>query len=125
MKDVFVWYSLNIEGFHMYPNETIETYLQNMHRHIFKCKVSVQVFDNDREIEFIRAKRNMETLVAKKFGKPADFGTMSCEAIGEWILSVMQQRHGHNRKMYIEVSEDGENGSVTWYESEDKSKCPS
>ena len=113
--DTWIWYTTIIEGLHCYPEEQHENYLWSIHRHLFHIKVSIQVFGADREIEFIRSKRQFTQLVFDEFGNPAAFNRMSCEDIGQWVLEQNMIKYGNHRKYYIEVSEDGENGAVVRY----------
>ena len=61
------------EGIHRYPaaatdpmlatgDEYDVSFLANPHRHIFHFRVGIDVFHNDRDIEFIQFKRWLENL---------------------------------------------------------------
>lgn len=83
-------------------------FLKYIHRHLFKLRVEVEVFHNDREIEFILLKREIEKFVRRRFERKL---VGSCEQIGEIILRWLKDKYP-NRRMKVEVSEDGENGAV-------------
>ena len=82
------------------------------HRHIFKFKVSIEVFHDDRDIEFIQFKRWLESLYADSGILALDF--KSCEMISDDLYLQINERYP-SRDVIIDVSEDGENGSVTQY----------
>jgi len=82
-----------------------------VHRHIFKFRVSIEVFHDDRDIEFIQFKRWLEKLYAEST-LTLDF--KSCEMISDDLYLQINERYP-GRDVHIEVSEDGENGSLTQY----------
>lgn len=105
-----VYVTLEFEGLHKWKDAPKEVgFLRNLHRHLFKVRVEVEVFHNDREIEFILLKREIERFVGRKF-KGKQVG--SCEMIAEKILRFVKRKYGKNRKVEVEVSEDGENGAI-------------
>jgi hypothetical protein len=111
------------EGIHCYPaaatdpklatgDEYDVSFLGTPHRHIFHFRVAIQVFQDDRDIEFIQFKRWLE--------KCYNDGTLeldhkSCEMIARDLNDTIKARY-HGRKTVIDVSEDGENGAeLTFY----------
>jgi hypothetical protein len=106
-----IWITTQFEGFHHYPNapESVE-FLQLEHRHMFKLKVWIQVFHNDRDIEFILFKRFIDGLI-----KNGQLNHKSCEMISDDLHNQIRNSYP-NRNIWIEVSEDGENGSYKQYE---------
>ncbi len=87
------------------------SFLGTLHRHIFHFKVYIEVFHDDRDIEFIQFKRWLEKLY--------NTGTLqlnykSCEMISEDLHAEITARYP-GREIWIEVSEDGENGSFIKY----------
>jgi hypothetical protein len=112
------------EGIHCYPaaatdpllntnNEYNVSFLANPHRHIFHFRVSIDVFHNDRDIEFIQFKRWCESLYNGSTSVLA-LDYKSCEMIADDLYLQIAQRYP-NRCVIIEVSEDGENGcSITY-----------
>lgn len=114
-KIIFVTFQK--EGIHKYPAAAIDpglsdvSFLANDHRHIFHFKVSIEVFHQDRDLEFILIKRWLENLYGT--------GTLvldfkSCEMIADDLYAVIATRWP-GRWIQIEVSEDGENGAIMNY----------
>ena len=112
-KSIFVTYQR--EGIHKYPaaeNMPGIEFLANPHRHMFHFKITLQVFHDDREVEFILFKRELE--------RQYDQGTLqldykSCEMMADDIASYIMA-HYPGRDLTVEVSEDGENGAICFYE---------
>ena len=119
-----IWVTFRKEGIHCYPaaatdpllntnNEYNVAFLANPHRHIFHFRVSIDVFHNDRDIEFIQFKRWCESLYNGSTSVLA-LDYKSCEMIADDLYIQIAQRYP-NRCVIIEVSEDGENGcSITY-----------
>ncbi len=113
-----IWVTFRKEGIHMYPaaatdpklktgDEYDVSFLGTPHRHIFHFKVYIEVFHDDRDIEFIQFKRWLENLYNKG---TLELNHKSCEMISEDLHAEITARYP-NREIWIEVSEDGENGS--------------
>jgi len=109
------------EGIHKYPAALTDpslaevSFLGYPHRHIFHFEVSIQVFHNDRDIEFILFKRWLESLYSS--------GTLqldykSCEMISDELAEIINKKYPR-RLLTIGVFEDNENGSTTVYTPED------
>ena len=97
------------EGVHRYPNAPDDVaFLRNEHRHMFHFKVWIEVFHNDRDIEFIRFKRELEGLYNQGILK-LDY--KSCEMMAEELYTFISTNY-QRRDIVIDVSEDGENGAV-------------
>ena len=117
-----IWVSFRKEGIHRYPaagtdpalctaGEYDVSFLANAHRHIFHFRVSIDVFHNDRDIEFIQFKRWLESLYNTDIIQ-LDF--KSCEMIADDLYDQIAARYP-NRAVVIDVSEDGENGCIINY----------
>ena len=118
-----IWVTFRKEGIHKYPaalddpklatgDEYEVSFLGYPHRHIFHFKVAIEVFHDDRDIEFIQFKRWLEKMYAE--------GTLqldykSCEMISDDLYIQITKKYP-GRKVEIDVSEDGENGSHAVYE---------
>ena len=118
-----IWVTFQKEGLHKYPaalddpnlatgDEQDVSFLGYIHRHIFHFKVELEVFHDDRDVEFIQFKRWLESLYAD--------GTLqldfkSCEMICDDLADTINTKYP-NRKMTITISEDGENGATCSYE---------
>ena len=117
-----IWVTFRREGTHKYPaaltdpklktgDEYDVSFLGYPHRHIFHFKVAIEVFHDDRDIEFIQFKRWLENLYGKG---TLELDYKSCEMIGADLYQQINSRYP-NREVTIDVSEDGENGAtMTW-----------
>ena len=123
--DSFVWVTFEKEGLHKYPaaaddpklatgDEYDVSFLQYIHRHIFKFRVDIEVFTDDRDIEFIQFKRWLQSLYEGEFS--VDY--KSCEMISDELADKIKDRYP-GRRLAIEISEDGENGSRILYHVDD------
>jgi len=107
----YIWITTSFEGTHRYLDAPVEvSFLRYTHRHIFHVKVWIEVFHNDRDIEFILFKRFINEFCQDASNQ----NNKSCEMISDDIYShIIQEYEG--RKIKIEVSEDKENGSYKEY----------
>ena len=119
-----IWVTFRKEGIHCYPaaatdpllntnDEYNVAFLASPHRHIFHFRVSIDVFHNDRDIEFIQFKRWLEALYSG-VGSVLELNYKSCEMIADDLYLQIAGRYP-GRAMSIEVSEDGENGCLINY----------
>ena len=117
-----IWVTFRKEGIHKYPAAATDpalatgdqydvSFLANPHRHIFHFRVSIDVFHNDRDIEFIQFKRWCESLYSNSI-LALDY--KSCEMIADDLHEQISHRYP-NRNIHIEVAEDGENGCSMYY----------
>ena len=114
-----VYAKASFEGIHRWLDAPDEVnYLRNPHRHIFNVKVSVEVTQNNREIEFImlghRVKELFEGLAIEGRNGVWYMGTKSCEDVAEMVMDYIRYKLGLSAKTYIavQVDEDGENGCI-------------
>ena len=106
----YIWITTQFEGFHKYPNAPEEvSFLREAHRHIFHVRVWIEVFHNDRDIEFILFKQFVNSIV-----KENNLDYKSCEMISDDLQFLISERYPE-RKIMIEISEDLENGSYKEY----------
>ena len=114
-----IWVTFRKEGIHKYPSALTDpalatgdeydvSFLGYPHRHIFHFKVWISVEHSDRAIEFIQFKRWLENLYNQ--------GTLqldykSCEMMAEDLYEKIAAKYP-GREVWIEVSEDGENGAL-------------
>jgi len=121
-----IWVTFRKEGIHKYPaaltdpnlatgDEFDVSFLGHPHRHIFHFKVWIEVFHDDRDIEFIQFKRWLEKLYAEK---TLELDYKSCEMICDDLYNQISTIYP-GRTVWIDVSEDGENGSFVQYEKQD------
>ena len=117
-----IWVTFTKEGIHKYPaalddlalatgDEYDVSFLGYPHRHIFHFKVWIEVFHDDREIEFIQFKRWLEGLYGKDILQ-LDF--KSCEMIADDLYKEIDSKYP-NRNVKISVAEDNENGCEVEY----------
>ena len=117
-----IWVTFQREGIHCYPaaatdpklktgDEYDVSFLGHEHRHIFYFKVAIQVFHNDRDIEFIQVKRWLENQFNNGILK---LNHKSCEMIADDLYDVIATRYT-GRKISISVAEDNENGCKIEY----------
>lgn len=117
-----IWVTFQKEGIHKYPGADADpslatgdeydvSFLGYPHRHIFHFKVAIQVFHNDREIEFIQFKRWLENSFTNGV---LQLNYKSCEMICDDLYQMIAHRYP-DRDIEITVSEDGENGATIYY----------
>lgn len=105
---LFASISFQFEGFHKWEDcNNEQTYLKNLHRHIFWVWVEIEQAHNDRDVEYIEAKNRIQEFWSEEIGDNKLVG--SCEDIAEDILYLVKMRYP-NRKIKITVKEDNENG---------------
>jgi len=112
-----IWVTFAREGIHKYPAALEDpgladvSFLGYPHRHIFHFRVSIDVFHNDRDIEFIQFKRWLESLYSNS---TLNLDYKSCEMMADDLYVQIASRYPE-RNVTIWVSEDGENGcSITY-----------
>ena len=129
----YVWVTFEKEGLHKYPAALDDpklatggwddvSFLGYLHRHIFKFRVQIEVFTDDRDIEFIQFKRWLQRVydMASDSGGEDDVTEMlnldfkSCEMIADELAAKILHKYP-GRDLVIDVSEDGENGASCYY----------
>ena len=124
-----IWVSFQREGIHKYPAALDDpklatggwddvSFLGYPHRHMFHFRVWIEVYHDDREIEFIQFKRWLQRLydMAPDGSEGHNNSTVleldykSCEMIADELCLEIRKRYGTKRHVAIEVSEDNENG---------------
>ena len=114
-----VWVTFQKEGVHLYPAAANDpllatggwddvSFLGVAHRHIFHFRVAIDVFHDDRDIEFIQFKRWLESLYATN---TLELNHRSCEMIAEELAQEIHNKYP-NRSITITVAEDNENGAT-------------
>jgi hypothetical protein len=136
-----IWVTFQKEGIHKYPaaltdpslatgDEYDVSFLGYPHRHIFHFRVWIDVFHNDRDIEFIQFKRWLLSLYSNSAGSSGlrdrsvphnqdpvlSLDYKSCEMMADDLYIQIADRYP-GRAVWIEVSEDGENGCLIRYET--------
>ena len=121
-----IWVTFTKEGIHKYPAAIDDpklatgdwddvSFLGYPHRHIFHFRVRIQVFHNDRDIEFIQFKRWMERLYSSSSdGEVLVLDYKSCEMIADDLYNEISNKYP-GRFVEISVAEDNENGCSIFY----------
>jgi hypothetical protein len=122
VRKSMIWVTFQREGIHKYPAALEDpklatggaddvSFLGYPHRHIFHFRVAIEIFHDNREIEFIQFKRWLTGLYSDAI-LALDY--KSCEMIAE-DLYVQISKQYPGRTIEIEVSEDNENGcNIKW-----------
>lgn len=104
-KRIFI--RTSFEGFHCWPDAPDEVgFLRDLHRHIFHVECELEVNHNDRDVEFILFKREVDFCIRKTM-KAANTDTWSCEKWASHLLTTLNLTK-------CSVSEDGENGATVY-----------
>mgnify|MGYP000034968000 CR=1 FL=1 len=123
-----IWVTFQKEGIHLYPaaindpalatgGDDDVSFLGYAHRHIFHFRVAIDVFHDDRDIEFIQFKRWLESLYSDG---TIELNHKSCEMIAEELAQQIHTKYP-NRSITITVAEDNENGAtLTFNPTEEK-----
>ena len=122
MSDRLIWVTFQKEGVHRYPDAATDpklatgewddvSFLAYPHRHMFHFKVWIEVFHNDRDIEFLQFKRWLERLYGND---ELRLDYKSCEMIADDLAQQIQDRYP-GRWLKISVAEDNENGCEIQY----------
>jgi hypothetical protein len=117
-----IWVTFQKEGIHCYPAAATDpnlasgdaydvSFLANPHRHIFHFRVWLSVTHNNRDVEFIQFKRWLESMYNNS---TLSLDYKSCEMMSDDLYEKIVERYS-DREIWIEVSEDGENGSFIKY----------
>jgi hypothetical protein len=115
----YIKVSFQKEGIHKFPGADTDpkyatgnwddvSFLGYPHRHIFHFYVTLGVEHNDRDVEFIQFKRELERLFTKNV---IHLDYQSCEMVAENLINYIEE-HYPNRAVRVEVFEDNENGGI-------------
>jgi hypothetical protein len=115
-----IWVTFQRAGFHRYPAASEDSklsdvsYLGSRHRHLFKFKVEIEIFHNDRELEFHQVLNYCESLYKDNH---LEIDYKSVEMLADDLYLQLANRYP-GRFMAIEVSEDGECGCRIEYNTQ-------
>ena len=108
-----IWVTFQQEGMHYYNGAPEGVgFLKHSHRHIFHFTAEVQVHHDDRDIEFILFKRELQGLYNNGV---LEADNKSCEMLANDLIDIITNRYP-NRWVKVTVSEDGENGATVFQE---------
>lgn len=107
--DTKIWVTFSIPGVHRYPEAPEDVaYLRNLHRHLFKFKITLQVFHDDRDIEF----HQLLNWCRAQYQGDLSVDYKSCEMLARDLATRLTTYSSVPRMIEVEVSEDGECGAV-------------
>ena len=117
-----IWVTFQKEGIHKYPAALDDpklatgdwddvSFLGYPHRHMFHFRVSIEVYHDDREIEFIQFSRWLQRLFAEDV---VQLDYKSCEMIADDLYQEIPTKYP-GRFVEISVAEDNENGCSIFY----------
>lgn len=102
---IYITMTTRFEGFHRWSDAPeAASFLRARHRHVFHVKAVKEVAHDDRDIEFILLKREVDKHIALLNDTPEEVENWSCE---RWAIALVE-KFGLAE---CEVSEDGENGA--------------
>lgn len=121
-----IWVTFQKEGIHKYPAALTDpqlatgdqydvSFLGYPHRHIFHFRVWLDVWHNDRDVEFIQFKRWLAGLYAGDQGV-LSLDYKSCEMMADDLYLQIAAQYP-DRDVWIQVAEDGENGCLIQYDT--------
>lgn len=103
-----VYCTVLFEAIHNWPSCPFEevSYLRDPHRHVFHIKAYKLVYHDDRDVEFIMLKHQVEQYLKDKY-PTGKLGATSCEMLARELTEKFDL-------CQCEVSEDGENGAIMY-----------
>jgi len=109
-----IWVTFDKHGIHCYPNAPEEVkYLRDPHRHLFKFKVGISVYHDEREIEFHMLQNEITSWYDSGV---LEFNFRSCESLAGDLLTKLKTAYPDRPYYSVEVSEDGECGAELVHE---------
>jgi hypothetical protein len=117
LEQSFIWVTFQKVGIHCYPEAESDpdlkdvSFLSHPHRHMFHFKVYLEVFHDNRDIEFLQVKKWLESLYS---GKELALDYKSCEMLAKELYKKIEVKYP-GRAVKIEIAEDGENGCSIYF----------
>lgn len=106
-----IYVTTSFPGFHCWREAPTQVaFLRNLHRHVFFVEVGLQV-EKSREIEFFMFKEVLNRIIGEALLpelKKRDY-SMSCEDMAQFLVDFLKT--AKYEVLYVEVSEDNENGA--------------
>jgi hypothetical protein len=104
-----IFVNTQFSALHYWPNAKPPVeFLKNPHRHMFKVNLVVGVQHNDRDVEFLQLKSELDNFL--KYSYADKTSDASCETMAHTIINKFQSA-GYDVRC-CSVSEDGENGAT-------------
>lgn len=121
----FIYVKFQKEGVHCYPAAATDpslatgdwddvSFLANPHFHYFHFNIAIEVFENDRDIEFIQFSRWLQRLYSEE--NTLELNSKSCEMLAEELIDQIKQKYP-GRDIKADVSEDNINGAYLEYKA--------
>jgi len=113
----FIVVRTQFQGVHCYPNapDRVE-FLRSPHRHVFNVEAQIEVFHDDRELEFFIVKESLDRFIhtTPQFLEVMHTyqSTMSCEQMAALVKDHLHALYGSNRLINVAVFEDDQNGAL-------------
>lgn len=108
------------EGVHCYPGAPDEVaYLRQPHRHVFGIEVTISVYGDNRELEFIMLKHKVDAWIRKHLNVLGvwEMETLSCEQVAKRLITYLRSMYCDDmqkRQIIVQIDEDGENGAIVY-----------
>ena len=99
------------------------SHLRERHRHVFEVTVWAKQTHDNRDLEYIMLKRDLERWAEEDLGdgsEPIELGEMSCEMVAKELIQYLRDEYDEVRAYKAEVLEDGENGALVEAKSTDQ-----
>lgn len=107
----YILIKTEFEGIHKWTKAPKEvSFLKYPHRHKFLVEAQIEVKGDDRELEFFIVKAFIDNRIDHMEDiRPIGW---SCEMMATFILEELEGAYGPDRKIWVSVSEDGENAGI-------------
>lgn len=104
-----------VAGLHRYPKAPEEvSFLRSDHRHVFNITVEMDVYHDDRDIEYFMFKQTLDNIFRDtryNCGIYIEFEEDSCEVIAKKLLRILVNLYDY-RNFSVKVQEDTENYAI-------------
>lgn len=86
----------DMEGFHQWPEAPDDfKELRSKHGHIFHFECFIPVTEANRQLEFLKVRRELIAALRASYGKePSDFRGMSCEMLADSLARTINNKYG-------------------------------
>lgn len=112
MNTTTIFVTTEFVQLHKWAEAPLEVgYLADLHRHLFKVQLEIEVLHNDRELEYHTILRELGWMISEELLRAWNIG-WSCEDVAQRILTWAKHKYPERTLYRVTVSEDGENGSI-------------
>lgn len=99
------------QGLHRYPDAPAPVeFLSHPHRHEFHVRVLLQQFHDERDVEYLQFKDELNAVLKGFPMHEAD----SCETMARMLAQILTGRYP-GRGGSVRLTEDGENGAIVTF----------